>query len=602
MKKSKNFGSTYKKMSPFIKPYRISFLVAILFVITSAILNSIDPRIEGMITTQLAKDVVDIYKGVEGASVNFDYILKIMGILAVIYLAKAILTYGAGCLLANAIQNSIRDLRTAVENKIRRLPISYFDKNSLGDVLSRVSNDIDTISNAFQQSFIQIINGILVFSLAIGMMFTINVKMALFTMLIIPLSYLISRFIVKKSQSQFNAQQDALGVLNGKVQEMYTGFNEIKLYGKEQDAIAEFKEANNNLRNYGFKAQFISSLMNPLISLLTYFGIVAVSFVGALNVIAGSITVGNLQAFIRYIWQINQPLSQVTQLSTVIQSAYSAIQRVIEILDEEEMVEDAETKVNISRLEGNVSFEHVKFGYEDDNILINDLNAEVKSGQMVAIVGPTGAGKTTLINLLMRFYDVKGGAIKIDGVDIRDMAREDLRSLFGMVLQDTWLFSGSIYENIEYGRFGATKEEIVEAAKRANVHHFIKTLPDGYNMKINEEASNISIGEKQLLTIARAFLSNPSILILDEATSSVDTRLELMLQEAMKNIMKDRTSFVIAHRLSTIRNADLILVINQGTIIEQGTHDELMAKGGFYENLYNSQFANKDNKAKLDKK
>lgn len=602
MKKSKNFGSTYKKMSPFIKPYRISFLVAILFVITSAILNSIDPRIEGMITTQLAKDVVDIYKGVEGASVNFDYILKIMGILAVIYLAKAILTYGAGCLLANAIQNSIRDLRTAVENKIRRLPISYFDKNSLGDVLSRVSNDIDTISNAFQQSFIQIINGILVFSLAIGMMFTINVKMALFTMLIIPLSYLISRFIVKKSQSQFNAQQDALGVLNGKVQEMYTGFNEIKLYGKEQDAIAEFKEANNNLRNYGFKAQFISSLMNPLISLLTYFGIVAVSFVGALNVIAGSITVGNLQAFIRYIWQINQPLSQVTQLSTVIQSAYSAIQRVIEILDEEEMVEDAETKVNISKLEGNVSFEHVKFGYEDDNILINDLNAEVKSGQMVAIVGPTGAGKTTLINLLMRFYDVKGGAIKIDGVDIRDMAREDLRSLFGMVLQDTWLFSGSIYENIEYGRFGATKEEIVEAAKRANVHHFIKTLPDGYNMKINEEASNISIGEKQLLTIARAFLSNPSILILDEATSSVDTRLELMLQEAMKNIMKDRTSFVIAHRLSTIRNADLILVMNQGTIIEQGTHDELMAKGGFYENLYNSQFANKDNKAKLDKK
>lgn len=602
MKKSKNFGSTYKKMSPFIKPYRISFLVAILFVITSAILNSIDPRIEGMITTQLAKDVVDIYKGVEGASVNFDYILKIMGILAVIYLAKAILTYSAGCLLANAIQNSIRDLRTAVENKIRRLPISYFDKNSLGDVLSRVSNDIDTISNAFQQSFIQIINGILVFSLAIGMMFTINVKMALFTMLIIPLSYVISRFIVKKSQSQFNSQQDALGVLNGKVQEMYTGFNEIKLYGKEQDAIAEFKEANNNLRNYGFKAQFISSLMNPLISLLTYFGIVAVSFVGALNVIAGSITVGNLQAFIRYIWQINQPLSQVTQLSTVIQSAYSAIQRVIEILDEEEMVEDAETKVDMSKLEGNVSFEHVKFGYEDDNILIDDLNAEVKSGQMVAIVGPTGAGKTTLINLLMRFYDVKGGAIKIDGVDIRDMAREDLRSLFGMVLQDTWLFSGSIYENIEYGRFGATKEEIVEAAKRANVHHFIKTLPDGYNMKINEEASNISIGEKQLLTIARAFLSNPSILILDEATSSVDTRLELMLQQAMKNIMKDRTSFVIAHRLSTIRNADLILVMNQGTIIEQGTHDELMAKGGFYENLYNSQFANKDNKAKLDKK
>jgi ATP-binding cassette subfamily B multidrug efflux pump len=600
MKKVKHFGSTYKKISPFIKPYRFSFLVAIFFVITSAILNSIDPRIEGMITTQLAKDAINIYKGVEGASVNFTYILRIMGILAAIYLVKAILTYSAGCLLANAIQSSIRDLRTAVESKIRRLPISYFDKNSLGDVLSRVSNDIDTISNAFQQSFIQIVNGILVFSLAIGMMFTINVKMALFTLLIIPLSYFISRFIVKKSQTQFNDQQDALGVLNGKVQEMYTGFNEIKLYGKEEDAIEEFKEANNNLRNYGFKAQFISSLMNPLISLLTYFGIVAVSFVGSLNVISGSLSIGNLQAFIRYIWQINQPLSQVTQLSTIIQSAYAAINRVLEILEEEEMTEDAQTDEDVTKLQGNVSFEHVQFGYKDDNLLITDLNAEVKSGQMVAIVGPTGAGKTTLINLLMRFYDVKGGAIKIDGIDIRDLPREDLRSLFGMVLQDTWLFSGSIYENIEYGRFGATKEEIVEAAKRANVHHFIKTLPDGYNMLINEEGSNISIGEKQLLTIARAFLSNPSILILDEATSSVDTRLEIMLQEAMKNIMKDRTSFVIAHRLSTIRNADLILVMDQGSIIEQGTHDELIAKGGFYENLYNSQFAGKSDESKLD--
>ncbi|WP_304340856.1 ABC transporter ATP-binding protein [Metaclostridioides mangenotii] len=602
MKKVKHFGSTYKKISPFIKPYRFSFLVAIFFVITSAILNSIDPRIEGMITTQLAKDAINIYKGVEGASVNFTYILRIMGILAAIYLVKAILNYGAGCLLANAIQSSIRDLRTAVESKIRRLPISYFDKNSLGDVLSRVSNDIDTISNAFQQSFIQIVNGILVFSLAIGMMFTINVKMALFTLLIIPLSYFISRFIVKKSQTQFNDQQDALGVLNGKVQEMYTGFNEIKLYGKEEDVIEEFKEANNNLRNYGFKAQFISSLMNPLISLLTYFGIVAVSFVGSLNVISGSLSIGNLQAFIRYIWQINQPLSQVTQLSTIIQSAYSAINRVLEILEEEEMTEDAQTNEDVSKLQGNVSIEHVQFGYKDDNLLITDLNAEVKSGQMVAIVGPTGAGKTTLINLLMRFYDVKGGAIKIDGIDIRDLPREDLRSLFGMVLQDTWLFSGSIYENIEYGRFGATKEEIVEAAKRANVHHFIKTLPDGYNMLINEEGSNISIGEKQLLTIARAFLSNPSILILDEATSSVDTRLEIMLQEAMKNIMKGRTSFVIAHRLSTIRNADLILVMNQGSIIEQGTHDELIAKGGFYENLYNSQFAGKSDESKLDNK
>lgn len=592
MKKIDKFKATYSKISPFIKPYRFLFMVAILFVIISAVVSALEPQVEGFITTRLAKDFVAINKGVKGASVHFGFIYKIMATLAVMYTSRAILTYLAGRFLANAIQSSIRDLRNAVESKIRRLPISYFDKNSLGDVLSRVSNDIDTISNAFQQSFIQIINGVLTLSLAIIMMFTINVKMALFTLLIIPLSYLISKLVVSKSQKHFNAQQDALGTLNGKVQEMFTGFNEIKLYGKEEDAIKEFKEANNDLRNYGFKAQFISSLMNPLISLLTYFGIVAVSFVGALNVMSGTITVGNLQAFIRYIWQINQPLSQMTQLSSVIQSAYAAVNRVVEILDEEEMSKDPEKKVNVNLLKGNVNFEHVKFGYSDDNILIEDLNAEVKSGQMVAIVGPTGAGKTTLINLLMRFYDVKGGAIKIDGVDTRDMSREDLRSLFGMVLQDTWLFNGSIYDNIEYGRAGATKEEIIEAAKRANIHHFIKTQPDGYNMQINEEASNVSIGEKQLLTIARAFLSNPSILILDEATSSVDTRLELMLQEAMKNIMKDRTSFVIAHRLSTIRNADLILVMNHGSIIEQGTHDELMAKGGFYENLYNSQFAN----------
>ncbi len=549
---------------------------------------------EGLITTQLIKDAANIGKGIEGAAVNFNYITKVLGLLAGIYVSSTISTYIASFLLTHAIQNTMRDLRNAIQDKIRKLPISYFDSNSYGDVLSRITNDVDTISNAMQQSFIQIVNSILSVSLAVIMMFRINTKMALLAILIIPLSYLVSKFIVGKSQKLFYRQQRALGKLNGTVQEMYTGFNEIKLYGKQNEAIEEFENINQQLCNTGFKAQFISSIMSPMISLISYLGIAAIGVIGGIYAISGVITVGNLQAFIRYIWQINQPLSQVTQLSSTIQSAFAAIERVSEILNEEEEIPDPENSVKLENPRGDVTFEHVKFGYSDDKPLIKDLSAEIKSGQMVAIVGPTGAGKTTLINLLMRFYDVKGGAIKIDGVDIRDMKREDLRSMFGMVLQDTWLYKGTIYDNIEYGRFGATKEEIIEAAKIANVHHFIKTLPDGYNMILNEEASNISQGEKQLLTIARAIISDPAILILDEATSSVDTRLELLLQNAMRNIMKGRTSFVIAHRLSTIRNADLILVINEGNIIEQGNHEELMKKGGFYEKLYNSQFANKE--------
>ncbi|MCC0635081.1 MULTISPECIES: ABC transporter ATP-binding protein [unclassified Clostridioides] len=591
MKKSKGFKKTIGRLLPFVKQYKFSFIIAIICIILAATMNAIAPKTEGLIITQLTKDVIRIAKGIPGASVNFNYVVKILALLACIYVANAIFTYASSFLLTNAIQNTMRDLRNEVENKIRKLPISYFDSNSFGDVLSRISNDVDTISNALQQSFMQIINSILVIILAISMMFTINVYMAFIALFIIPISYFVSKFIVKKSQKRFSLQQNALGKLNGKVQEMYTGFNEIKLYGKEEDSIEEFKKVNQELCENGFKAQFISSMMNPMVSLVTYFGIAAVAVVGSIYAVSGGITVGNLQAFVRYIWQINQPLSQMTQLSTVIQSSFAAIERVFEILDEEEETPDVENPVKIENVQGNVTFEHVNFGYGESETLIEDLNVEIKSGQMVAIVGPTGAGKTTLINLLMRFYDVKGGAIKVDGVDIRNMRREDLRSMFGMVLQDTWLFNGTIFENIEYGRFGATKEEIIQAAKVANVHHFITTLPDGYNMFLNEEASNISLGEKQLLTIARAFISDPSILILDEATSSVDTRLELMLQKAMRNLMNGRTSFVIAHRLSTIRNADLILVMNNGSIIEQGNHDELMEKGGFYEKLYNSQFA-----------
>lgn len=588
------FKAVVKKITPFVNKYKWSFCGAILFIVSAAIFTALAPRTEGLIITQLTKDFEAIIKGVQGASVNFNYIIKILILLFLVYIGSAGSTFIASFLLTNAIQNTMKDIRNTVQKKISKLPIKYFDGNSYGDVLSRITNDVDTISNALQQSFVQVVNAFLSLSLALIMMYSINVKLALLATIIIPLSILITKIIVNKSQNLFNKQQKALGKLNGKVQEMYTGFNEIKLYGKQEDAIKEFMDVNEELRATGFKAQFISSIMSPLVGLVSYLGIAAVGVTGAITAIAGGITVGNLQAFIRYIWQINQPLSQVTQLSSAIQSAVAAAHRVFEFLDEEEEIKDIEKAVKLDSPKGNVTFEHVRFGYNDDKILIEDLSAQVKSGQMVAIVGPTGAGKTTLINLLMRFYEIKDGSIKIDGVDIRDMKREDLRSIFGMVLQDTWLFNGTIYDNIEYGRFGATKAEIVEAAKIANVHHFIKTLPDGYNMFLNEEASNISQGEKQLLTIARAILKDPAILILDEATSSVDTRLELLLQKAMRNIMKGRTSFVIAHRLSTIRSADLILVINDGNIIEQGTHEELMKKGGFYEKLYNSQFADKE--------
>ena len=581
-----------KKITPFVKPYKFGFLTAILLIVIAAVFSAIAPRTEGLVITQLTNDSFDLIKGVNGASVNFKYITKILIVLLGVYLGNVLATYGASFLLTNAIQNSMRDLRSAVQDKIKRLPVSYFDKNSYGDVLSRITNDIDTISNALQQSLSQVVNSILAVTLALIMMFSINVKMALIATLIIPLSYMVSKVVVSKSQGYFKTQQYALGKLNGTVQEMYTGFNEIKLYGKEEDAIDEFIAINGKLQAAGFKAQFISSTMGPLVSLVCYLGIAAMGILGAIISIAGGITVGNLQAFIRYIWQINQPLSQVTQLSSAIQSAFAAVDRVFEFLNEEEQLEDKKTSVKLERPRGNVSFEHVKFGYSDDKILIHDLNAEIKAGQMVAIVGPTGAGKTTLINLLMRFYELKGGSIKIDGVDTRDMKREDLRSMFGMVLQDTWLFNGTIEDNIKYGRFNATKDDVILAAKIANVHHFIKTLPDGYNMFLNEEASNISQGEKQLLTIARAILADPKILILDEATSSVDTRTELLIQKAMDKLMEGRTSFIIAHRLSTIRDADLILVMKDGDIIEQGNHHELLKKGGFYASLYNSQFEN----------
>ena len=456
-----NLKRTINKITPFIKNYKWSFIGAITFIISAAVFTALAPRTEGLIITQLTKDFEKIIKGVEGASVNFNYIYKVLVLLFFVYIGSAGSTIIANFLLTNAIQNTMKDIRSKVQRKISKLPVKYFDGNSYGDVLSRITNDVDTISNALQQSFLQVVNAFLSITLALIMMYSINLKLALLASLIIPISLLITRFIVGKSQNLFVKQQEALGKLNGRVQEIYTGFNVIKLYGKQEDAIRDLMEANEELRENGFKAQFISGIMSPLVSLVTYLGIAIVGVVGAIISVAGGITVGNLQAFIRYIWQINQPLSQVTQLSSAIQSAFAAAHRVFEFLEEEEEVRDIENSIKVEDPKGNVSFEHVKFGYSEDKILIKDLSVEVKSGQMVAIVGPTGAGKTTLINLLMRFYEINGGSIKIDGVDIRDMKREDLRSMFGMVLQDTWLFNGTIYENLEYGRFGATKEEII---------------------------------------------------------------------------------------------------------------------------------------------
>ncbi|PXX79071.1 ABC transporter ATP-binding protein [Dielma fastidiosa] len=581
---------TYQRIKPFVSPYKWLFLGAIVFLVTASVLMALTPSVEGWITTSLMNDVLAMKAGTQ-SGVNFAYVLQTIILLAIMYLIQKGSNILSGFMLTDAIQKMMRDLRNAVEMKIHHLPIAYFDAHESGDLMSRIANDVDTVSNALQQSFSQILNGILAVILALTMMFRINTTMALCTMLIIPISLLISRIIVHFSQRLFKHQQDAYGAMNGTITEMYTGFDEIQLYNRQQTAIEEFEKINNNLCQSGFKAQFISSLMSPLISLVTYLGIGIMAMMGALNVLSGAITVGNLQAFIRYIWQINEPLNSISQLSSTLQAAAAGFARIFEILDTEEEVKESETPLCVECLKGNVSFEHVRFGYTPDKILIKDLNVEVKSGQTIAIVGPTGAGKTTLINLLMRFYELNGGSIKVDGVDIKDMRRDDLRSIFGMVLQDTWLYGGTIEDNIRYGRLDATREEVVNAAKVANIHHFIRTLPDGYATVLNEEANNISIGEKQLLTIARAILADPPILILDEATSSVDTRLEIMLQKAMKNMMMNRTSFVIAHRLSTIRNADCILVINHGDIIEQGSHDELMKQQGFYADLYNSQFA-----------
>ncbi|MEI5993396.1 multidrug efflux ABC transporter subunit EfrB [Candidatus Enterococcus mansonii] len=577
--------SSIRRLSRYISPYKGTFILVIIFTILTVAFNAALPYVSGLPITEISNNVA------AGDGLNYAYIIKCLIWILLVGLGYCGAQFLSGFLMATVVQHSMRDLRRDIDEKINRLPVSYFDKNQQGNILSRVTNDVDAVSNAMQQSFINIVSAILGIVMAVVMMFYINWLMALISIVMIPLSLLISKTIVGISQKYFQGMQNALGDLNGYVQENMTGFSVLKLYGREKETLEGFKNVNHNLNSFGFKAAFISGLMLPLVQMTAYGAYIGMAVLGSYYVITGVIVVGQLQAFIQYIWQISQPMGNITQLSAALQSASAATTRVFEILDEpEEEVNQSDIALP-ETIHGSVQFENVRFSYDPAKPLIKNLNFKVEAGQTVAIVGPTGAGKTTLINLLMRFYDVTEGAIKIDGIDTKKMDRSDVRSVFGMVLQDAWLYEGTIADNIRFGKLDATDYEIVDAAKTANVDHFIRTMPDGYEMEINSEGDNVSLGQKQLLTIARAVISDPRILILDEATSSVDTRLEALIQKAMDRVMEGRTSFVIAHRLSTIREADLILVMNQGEIIEKGTHNELLEQGGFYEKLYNSQFA-----------
>lgn len=590
VEKAKDFKGTLKRLIQYLKPHRYQLLSVLFMAVVSTVFSIFSPKVMGKATTKLFEGIVAKAKGVPGASIDFQYIWQIILILLGLYILSSVFSYFQQYLMAGVAQKTVFDLRRDVNDKLNRLPLKYYDARTHGEILSRVTNDVDNISSTLQQSLTQLITAVLTIIGVLAMMLSISPLMTLIAILTLPVSILAITSIAKRSQKQFVRQQKELGALNGHVEEMYTGHQIVKVFGREQQSLEEFDDINGRLYDASWRAQFISGIIMPIMSFIGNIGYVLVAVVGGILVTKKSIEIGDVQAFIQYVRQFTQPITQTANIANIIQSTVASAERVFEILDEEEEKAEVSNPVALTEPKGNVAFEHVKFGYDAAQPLIQDMNVNASAGQTIAIVGPTGAGKTTLINLLMRFYEVTDGAITVDGVNITDMKRGDLRSLFGMVLQDTWLFNGTIRENIAYGREGATEEEIVQAAKTAHADHFIRTLPGGYDTVLNEEASNISQGQKQLLTIARAILADPAILILDEATSSVDTRTEVQIQQAMNELMKGRTSFVIAHRLSTIKDADLILVMNHGSVIEQGNHKELLAQGGFYADLYNSQF------------
>lgn len=586
--KARDFKGTMKKLLDYLGVYKISILVVLIFAATSAALSVVGPKILGNVTTEIFRGVMAKIQGT--GNIDFTYIANTMLKVLIIYLVSALFAYIQGWIMSGVSMKVSYNLRKELSEKINRLPLKYFDNTNHGEVLSRITNDVDTLSQTLNQSLGQIITSVTTVIGVLVMMLSISWKMTLVSILMIPLSTILIIAIAGRSQKYFKQQQDYLGNVNGHVEEMYSGHVVMKAFNGEEKSIEKFDKLNGQLYGAAWKSQFLTSIMMPLMNFVGNLGYVAICILGGYLAAQGSINVGDVQAFMQYVRQFNQPISQIANISNILQQTAAAAERVFEFLSEEEEVADTDKPVKLDNVEGRVEFKNVNFGYNPEKIIINDFSAKFAPGQRIAIVGPTGAGKTTIVKLLMRFYDVNEGAILIDGHDIREFTRSDLRSMFGMVLQDTWLYNGTIMENIRYGRLDATDEEVIRAAKAAHVDSFVHTLPNGYNMILNEDATNVSQGQKQLLTIARAILADPKILILDEATSSVDTRTEVQIQKAMENLMKDRTSFIIAHRLSTIRDADLILVMNHGDIVEQGKHEELLQKGGVYANMYNSQF------------
>ncbi len=586
--KAKNFRGSVKKLLQYMGRYKIGVLVVLIFAVASTVFGIAGPKILGNATTELFNGLVAKVSG--GGAIDFGKIGEILLFLLAIYLFSALCSFVQGIIMTGITQKVCFRFREDISKKINRMPMKYFESRTVGEVLSRITNDVDTLGQGLNQSVTQLITSITMLIGILVMMLSISPIMTLIAFVILPVSGILIGIVVKFSQKYFIAQQKYLGKINGQVEEVYSGHNIVKAFNKEEDMLREFNETNDVLFQSAWKSQFLSGMMQPIMGFVGNLGYVAVAVLGGMLAIRGSIEVGEIQSFIQYVRQFTQPIAQVAQVSNMLQSTAAAAERVFEFLEEEEEDVAAENPVKLAKMEGRVTFEHVQFGYDKDKIIVNDFNCQVEPGQMVAIVGPTGAGKTTMVKLLMRFYDVLHGSIKVDGHDLREFDRSDLRENFGMVLQDTWLFKGTIMENIRYGRLDATDEEVIAAAKAAHAHRFISTLPGGYQMELNEDASNVSQGQKQLLTIARAILADNPILILDEATSSVDTRTEERIQKAMNNLMKGRTSFVIAHRLSTIKDADVILVMKDGDIIEQGNHQELLAKNGFYAELYNSQF------------